>query len=62
MQGKRIEEGVPGGVKRIGAAQSPIYIVSDSDPVIVEQTFMQKVISFFMHIFRALANGFVGWQ
>ncbi|MBQ7541394.1 MAG: hypothetical protein IJT44_03770 [Clostridia bacterium] len=61
MQGNIIEENVPGGVKHIGAAQSPIYIVSDSDPVKVEQSFMQKVITFFVHIFRVLANGFVSW-
>lgn len=61
MHGNVIEENVHGGVKRIGATASPIYIVCDSDPVIFEQNFIQKVISFFKHIFKVLANGFVGW-
>ena len=61
MQGNLIEDDVSGGVKRICAAQSPVYIVCDSDPVIVEQTFMQKVITFFMSLVRVIANGFVGW-
>ena len=61
MQGNMIEENAPGGVNRISASQSPIYIVSDSDPVKVEQNFMQKVIAFFKAVFMALANGFVGW-
>lgn len=62
MQGNIIEENVQGGVKRIGATASPIYIVCDSDPMKVEQNFMQKVVTFFKHIFRVLANGFVGWK
>lgn len=62
MQGNIIEDNVQGGVKRIGATASPIYIVCDSDPVNVEQNFRQKVITFFKHIFRVLANGFVGWK
>ena len=61
MQGNTIADHVPGGVNHIDAAPSPVYVVCDSDPVIVEQTFMQKVITFFMHIFRVIANGFVGW-
>lgn len=61
MQGNTIEENVPGGEKRIVAAQSPIYIVCDADPVHVEQTCMQRVIAFFKHLFTVLANGFVGW-
>ena len=61
MQGIIIEDNVPGGVKRIAAAQSPIYIVSDSDPVKVEQNFVQRVIAFFKNLFMVFANGFVGW-
>ena len=61
MQGNVIEDNVPGGEKRIGSSQSPIYIVCDADPVIAEQSFMQRVISFFVNIFRMLANGFIGW-
>lgn len=61
MQGNVIEENVQGGVKRISATASPIYIVCDSDPVVIEQNFMQKVVAFFKHIFKVIANGFVGW-
>ena len=61
MQGNILEDHVPGGVKRIGAAQSPIYIVCDSEPEKAERNFLQRVIAFFKHIFRVLANGFVGW-
>ena len=61
MQGNIIEDNVPGGEKRIGAAQSPVYIVCDSDPVNAEQNFMQRVIAFFVNIFRIIANGFTGW-
>ena len=61
MQGNILEDNVPGGVKRIGAAQSPVYIVCDSDPVKVEQNFLQRAIAFFMRLFSILANGFVGW-
>ena len=61
MQGNIIEDNVQGGTKRIAAAPSPIYIVSDADPVKVEQSFIQKVIAFFKYIFSVLANGFVGW-
>lgn len=61
MQGNMIEENVPGGVKRIGAAGSPIYIVCDSDSENAEQNFIQKIIAFFKHILRVLANGFIGW-
>lgn len=62
MQGNVIEENVSGGVKRIGATASPIYIVCNSDPVNNEQTFIQKVASFFKHIFKVIANGFKGWK
>ena len=62
MQGNIIEDNVPSGVKRIRATQSPIYIAFDADPVRVEQNFMQKVIAFLMHLFRVIANGFVGWK
>lgn len=61
MQGNIIEENVQGGEKRITATPSPVYIAFDSDPVNVEQTFIQKVAAFFKHIFRVIANGFVGW-
>ncbi len=61
MRGNIIEDNVPGGVKRIGATPSPIYIVFDDEPVNVEQNFIQKVIAFFKHIFNVLKNGFVGW-
>ncbi len=61
MQGNIIEENVKGGVKRVSASQAPIYIAFDADPVNVELTFMQKVVAFFKHIFRIIANGFVGW-
>ena len=61
MQGNVIEDNVQGGVKRISAAPSPIYIAFDSEPVKVEQNFIQKVAAFFKHIFRVIANGFVGW-
>ncbi|MBP9989593.1 MAG: hypothetical protein KBT46_08880 [Ruminococcus sp.] len=61
MQGNVIEENVQGGVKRISATPSPIYIAFDSEPVNVEQNFIQKVVAFFKHIFRVIANGFVGW-
>ena len=61
MQGNIIEDNVQGGIKRISAAPSPVYIAFDADPVNVEQIFLQKVIAFFKHIFRVIANGFVGW-
>ena len=61
MQGNIIEDNVPGGENRISATQSPVYILCDSDPVIAELNFMQKVIAFFVDIFRILANGFTGW-
>lgn len=61
MQGNLIEDNVSGGVKRMEATQSPFYIVCDADAVHVEQSFMQKIITFFMNLFRLLANGFVGW-
>lgn len=61
MQGNVIDDNVPGGEKRIGATQSPVYIVCESDTVIAEQNFMQRFIAFFVNIFRMLANGFVGW-
>ena len=61
MQGNIIEENVPGGVKRIGATQSPIYIVCDSGPENAALNFIQRIIAFFKHILRVLANGFVGW-
>ena len=61
MQGNIIEENVKGGVKRIRATQSPIYIAFDAEPVKVEQNLIQKVFAFFKHIFRVIANGFVGW-
>ncbi len=62
MQGNVIEDNVQGGLKRITASPSPVYIAFDSDPVNAEQNFMQKVAAFFRHIFRVLANGFVGWK
>ena len=61
MQGNVIEDNSPGGEKRIVATQSPVYIVCDSDPVSVERNFMQRVIAFFVNIFKVIANGFVGW-
>ncbi len=61
MQGNIIEDNVQGGVKHISASPSPVYIAFDADPVNEELTFMQKVIAFFKHIFRVIANGFVGW-
>ncbi len=61
IQGNVIEDNVKGGVKRIHAAQSPIYIAFDAEPVKNEQSFIQKVAAFFKHIFRVIANGFVGW-
>ncbi len=61
MQGNIIEDNVPGGVRRIRATQSPIYIVFDAEPVKVELNFIQKVAAFFKHIFKVIANGFVGW-
>ena len=61
MQGNIIEDNVSGGEKRIGANQSPVYVVCDSDPVKVEQNFVQRVIAFFVSIFRIIANGFTGW-
>lgn len=61
MQGNILEENVPGGVKRIGAAGSPVYIVCEAGPANPALNFMQRIIAFFKHIFRVLANGFVGW-
>ena len=61
MQGNVIEDNVQSGTKRISASPSPVYVVFDSDPVNVEQTFCEKVISFFKLVFRVIANGFVGW-
>lgn len=61
MQGNIIEDNVSGGEKRIGATQSPVYVVCDSDPVKVEQNFVQRVIAFFVSILRIIANGFTGW-
>ena len=61
MQGNILEDHVPGGVKRIGTAQSPIYIVCDSDPEHAALNFIQRIIAFFRHILRVLANGFTGW-
>lgn len=61
MQGNVIEDNVPGGAKRIGATQSPIYIVCDSDPADAGLNFLQKVIDLLRRIFRIIANGFVGW-
>jgi hypothetical protein len=61
MTGNVIEDNVPGGEKRIGASQSPVYIVCESDPVNIEQNFAQRVVAFFVNIFRAIANGFTGW-
>ncbi|MBR0120690.1 MAG: hypothetical protein IJM10_02765, partial [Clostridia bacterium] len=61
MQGNVIEDNSPGGEKRIVATQSPVYIVCDSGPVSVERNFMQRVIAFFVNIFKVIANGFVGW-
>ncbi len=61
MQGNIIEDNVSGGEKRIGATQSPVYVVCDSDPVKIEQNFVQRVIAFFVSILRIIANGFTGW-
>ena len=61
MQGNIIEDHVPGGVKRVGVTQSPVYIVCDADTEKAERNFLQRVIAFFKHLFRVLANGFVGW-
>ncbi len=61
MQGNILEENVPGGVKRIGAAGSPVYIVCEAGPAKPALNFLQRIIAFFKHIFRVLANGFVGW-
>ncbi len=61
MQGNIIGENVPGGVNRIAAAGAPVYIVCDSDPGNAAQSFLQRIIAFFRHIFRVLANGFAGW-
>ena len=61
MEGNIIEENVQGGEKCIGATPSPVYIVFDSEPVNDAQSFLQKVITFFKHIFRVILNGFVGW-
>lgn len=61
MQGAVIEENVPGGAKRMTAGPSPVYIVSNSEPVHAELNFLQKVLAFFKRIFTVLANGFVGW-
>ena len=61
MQGNKIEENAKGGVKRIRAAQAPVYIAFDADPVNVEQNIFQKVAAFFKQLFGVIANGFVGW-
>ncbi|MBQ6020033.1 MAG: hypothetical protein IJL26_07635 [Clostridia bacterium] len=61
MQGNILEEHAPGGAKRVGAAEAPIYIVCDSAPGNAALNFIQRIISFFKRILRALANGFVGW-
>ncbi len=61
MVGNIIEENVPGGVKRVSTAGAPIYIVCDSEPETAAMNFIQKIIAFLKHIFRVLANGFVGW-
>ncbi len=61
MQGNLIEEHAQGGVKRVGASESPIYIVCDSFPGNAALNFMQRIIMFFRRIIRLLANGFVGW-
>lgn len=60
MQGNVIEENAQGGVKSIGVTPSPIYIVFD-DVGAAEQTFIQKAVAFFKHIFTVLKNGFIGW-
>ena len=61
MQGNILEEHTPGGAKRVGAAEAPIYIVCDSAPGNAALNFIQRIISFFKRILRAFANGFVGW-
>ena len=61
MQGNIIEENATGGVKRIAASPSPVYIAFDSDPVEPGQNFIQKIVSFFRHILNVIINGFVGW-
>ncbi len=61
MQGNPVEENVPGGAKRLRATPSPTYIVCESDPRTAERNVIQRIIAFLKHIFRVLANGFVGW-
>lgn len=61
IEGNVLEENVPGGAKRIGAGPSPVYVVTNSDPVQAELNFLQKIIAFYRHIFTVLANGFIGW-
>ncbi len=62
MQGSVLEENVQGGVKRITASPSPVYIAFDTEPAREELNFLQKIVAFFRHIFTVLANGFVGWS
>jgi len=62
MQGNIIEDNVQGGVKRVSASPSPMYIVFDGEPVHVEQNILQRIIAFFKHIFILLKNVFVDWK
>lgn len=61
MQGNIVEDHVPGGVTRIAAAGSPVYIVCNSGPANAALNFMQRIIAFFRNLFRVIANGFTGW-
>ena len=61
LQGNVLEETATGGVKRIRATQSPVYLAFDADPVQAEQSVLQKVAALFRHLFRVIANGFIGW-
>ncbi len=62
MQGNKIEDNVQGGVKRIHATASPIYIAFDSDAANNEQNYLQKFITYIKHVILAFTNVFVGWK
>ncbi|GEM_PF-6416213 len=61
IQGNVIEDNVQGGVKKITATPSPVYIAFDSNSVEPEQNFIQIIIAFFKQIFTVIKNGFIGW-
>ena len=61
MQGNIVEENVPGGVKRVAAAGSPVYVVCESGPANIALNFIQRIVAFFRNLFRVIANGFTGW-